>query len=268
MRKTCKQCGYLKEYNEFEKSESCKDGYRQTCRDCRAKNRKIHKCVCLKCNKTFMSQRKNTKYCSRGCSGKARRATKTVQCSCCGKDKQIIPSLKERLKDFYCNQECRNKHLHKIMGGENNPNYKSIEYICDGCKKIIKVKPYQVKTQKNIFCCNDCYKKNIGKFYSGKDNPNWNSELSELDRKDTRRYPEYYRWREKVYERDGYTCSKCKDNTSGNLIAHHIYNYSEHKSLRTEINNGITLCVSCHLEYHNLYGYKGNNAKQLKEFFD
>lgn len=154
------------------------------------------------------------------------------------------------------------------MKGEKNTNYERVEYICDGCGKNILVIPSIIKNQKHIFCSNDCYKKNIGKYYSGKNSSNWNHKLTQEEREETRRYPDYYNWRNDVYSRDNYTCQKCGSSKSGTLVAHHIYNYSEHKELRTKLSNGITLCVDCHREYHNIYGYKNNNETQLNYFLN
>lgn len=56
-------------------------------------------------------------------------------------------------------------------------------------------------------------------------------------------------WRKKVFERDQYTCQKCKIK-GGSLNAHHIKHFSKHPELRTDVSNGITLCVNCHREVH------------------
>lgn len=60
-------------------------------------------------------------------------------------------------------------------------------------------------------------------------------------------YP-YRKWRENVLERDGYKCVKC--GSTDNLEAHHIKPFAVYPELRLEINNGVTLCHSCHMELH------------------
>lgn len=66
---------------------------------------------------------------------------------------------------------------------------------------------------------------------------------------DFRRTPEYHRWRKEVYERDNYTCQNCKQK-GGKLNAHHIKPFSKYKNLRTQVDNGITLCEKCHKLLH------------------
>lgn len=96
--------------------------------------------------------------------------------------------------------------------------------------------------------------------------PNWNKNLTDEERQKLRKSIEYTRFRRKVFKRDKHTCQKCGDNQGGNLNAHHIRNHSTHKELRYDVNNGITLCKKCHIEFHKKYGYKNNNENQIKEF--
>ena len=74
--------------------------------------------------------------------------------------------------------------------------------------------------------------------------------------------PEYFRWRAKVLERDRWTCRHC-GRPHIYLRAHHIFNWSSYKKLRYKVSNGITLCDPCHTEFHKIYGYTGNNNRQL-----
>jgi len=72
-------------------------------------------------------------------------------------------------------------------------------------------------------------------------------------------------WRKAVFERDNFTCQKCKIK-GGKLVAHHILNFSKYLKLRYKINNGITLCFFCHKEFHKIYKNINNTRKQIKEF--
>lgn len=76
---------------------------------------------------------------------------------------------------------------------------------------------------------------------------------------------EYKLWRRSCFERDNFICQKCKQN-SRELVVHHINNFAEFKDLRLAIDNGITLCKSCHKLFHKKYWNRHNNINQLKEF--
>lgn len=57
---------------------------------------------------------------------------------------------------------------------------------------------------------------------------------------------EYKLWRRAVFERDDYTCVWCKIK-GGNLHVDHIKPFAYFPELRFAIDNGRTLCKSCHL---------------------
>lgn len=102
--------------------------------------------------------------------------------------------------------------------------------------------------------------------FSGKLNPNWNPNLTDKDRLDKRNYPEYKEWVQKVFKRDNYTCQACGDNTGRNLIAHHLESYNSNPELRITLSNGVTLCKTCHKDFHHEYGYGNNTEKQFTKY--
>ena len=56
---------------------------------------------------------------------------------------------------------------------------------------------------------------------------------------------EYRLWRQRVYERDDYTCQFCHVR-GGKLNADHIKPFSDYPELRFDLENGRTLCEDCH----------------------
>lgn len=70
--------------------------------------------------------------------------------------------------------------------------------------------------------------------------------------KGSRSTSEYRRWVMAVKERDGYECCECGGRE--NLHVHHIRPFSKYLSLRTDVNNGLTLCRACHEASHRAGG--------------
>lgn len=56
---------------------------------------------------------------------------------------------------------------------------------------------------------------------------------------------EYRLWRENVFKRDNWTCQICKKR-GVRLNADHIKPFSKYPEFRFDLNNGRTLCISCH----------------------
>ena len=98
---------------------------------------------------------------------------------------------------------------------------------------------------------------------NGSNNPNYNPNLTDEERLIGRNLPGYSGWRNSVYTRDDYTCQVCY--VKGNSInAHHLQGYNKHIDLRTDKNNGVTMCSEHHNDFHNIYG-RGNNTKEQYE---
>jgi hypothetical protein len=95
-------------------------------------------------------------------------------------------------------------------------------------------------------------------FKRGAEHWNWKNGSS-TERQRLINQTEYKEWRTAVFERDNYTCQNCGAR-SGNgkeviLNADHIKEWSNYPELRYDVNNGRTLCESCHRETPN-FGLK------------
>jgi len=99
----------------------------------------------------------------------------------------------------------------------------------------------------------------------GENHYKYNPNLTDEERQDKRAYPEYAQWVRSVYERDNYTCKKC-GKRGGELHAHHIYSYAKFKEKRTELANGVTLCVDDHKAFHQLYGLHDFTPENFYKF--
>ena len=72
---------------------------------------------------------------------------------------------------------------------------------------------------------------------------------------------EYILWRIAVFTRDDYTCQMCHER-GGKLEADHIKPWSLYPELRYAIDNGRTLCKSCHRNTET-WGY----TKQIRRMY-
>ena len=130
------------------------------------------------------------------------------------------------------------------IGGENHHNWKGggLVKTCQICAKEFTVCGKRKDTAK--FCSRAC--KNIAQ-------DRGISSENEKIRKST----EYCSWRTAVFVRDDYTCQICGIR-GGTLHADHIKPFSTHHELRFDIDNGRTLCASCH-KNTDTYGGKMKN---------
>jgi hypothetical protein len=104
-------------------------------------------------------------------------------------------------------------------------------------------------------------------FYGDK-NPNWRDGSTE-EIALARASQEYTDWRSAVFKKDNYTCCTCKlksPSDGSGFSAHHLYNFSTHKELRYDIDNGVTLCRQCHIDFHAKFGNQNNTPEQFEEF--
>ena len=93
----------------------------------------------------------------------------------------------------------------------------------------------------------------------GKLHWNWKGGATSKNEK-LRRTRQYKLWRIAVFERDNYTCIWCGVR-GGRLNADHIKPFSQYPELRFAIDNGRTLCLSCHRKTKTY----GGNSRCIKK---
>jgi hypothetical protein len=131
-------------------------------------------------------------------------------------------------------------------------------FRCLICNKSFWRKPYAIANGDIKFCSRKCYfKHQKGKpkpirnrrSYRGSANPNWKGGIAGGNRA-VRRSNEFVAWRSSVFERDNWTCQKCRRRSKKNrylrIEAHHVKPFATFPELRFVIDNGLTLCKRCH----------------------
>lgn len=190
--------------------------------------------ICKTCNRTYNVQyyRRNlSKFCSKKC-----------------------------MNDRIISEETRLKMSKAKI--ENPTNYWAGKQRSDETKdKLRKANIGKIQSKETI-------RKRTEKI-TGHLSPNWKGGIAKIDKK-VRRIKEYLLWRDSVFKRDNFTCQKC--DFKGYVTAHHIKAFSQilkEYNIKTQdearrceelwdINNGITLCETCHEKTDN---YKGRRSK-------
>jgi hypothetical protein len=159
----------------------------------------------------------------------------------------------EDVRKYFSESGC------KLLEDEYKDNRTPMWYLC-ACGNESKISYSNFQKGRRCYHCALVHR-------SGENASNYNPNLTEEERQKGRKYSEYYAWRSKVYERDNFTC-KCCNKKGGYLIAHHLDGYHWSKEKRTDVDNGVTLCKTCHDDFHSIYGRKNNTRKQFDEFYE
>lgn len=140
-------------------------------------------------------------------------------------------------------------------------NNSKLRYIAKcGHEHITQFQPFKRSKYK---VCKECRIK----LNSGENTYNWKGGVYDSEKETFRKTYEFKKWRSDVYKRDNYTC-QCCGAKRGKLNAHHLDGYNWYTEGRTDINNGITLCEDCHMNFHNTYGYGNNTKEQFEEYMN
>lgn len=166
----------------------------------------------------------------------------------------------------YCGRGCKNQFQRgkpsKTLGKPNRLKGSLIKtrrtLVCVQCKTSFITYPY--REDKARFCKNTCFfewrrgrelsskgrrlsPEHRAKL-SGKNANNWQGGVTPENER-LRKTIDYALWRTAVFLRDDYTCQMCHTR-GGSLHADHIKPFAFFPELRLAIDNGRTLCESCH----------------------
>lgn len=190
------------------------------------------------------------------------------------------------------------KEVDVVINYNNYKHYQNLGYPIDIVvnkqgkriikRSVIKVKVSDLSKTSNVkveICCNLCglnkfvpyYRycehNHEGKTYcihcagkvfrSGENSHQWNPTLTQEERENGRRYPEYSQFVRRILARDKNVCYCCGKNNSNSEV-HHLNGYNWCVEGRLDDSNAVTLCRNCHSNFHSIYG-KGNNTKEQFE---
>ena len=208
-----------------------------------------------------------------------------VRCHC-GKEfetkKRNIVGYGSKAKPLHSCRECAHKRRGKLlrktddMIGKKFGRWSILEAMdsdhhgimlykcrCDcGTERVVHGN--QIRLGKSLSC--GCVSLEKSRARIGPKHPNWNPNYGEAERKRIdRNSTRWWTLRKQVWERDNYTCLKCQ-NRGGKLTAHHCDGWSWCIEGRFASDNVITLCVTCHDEYHRIYGIKKVIREDFRDF--
>jgi hypothetical protein len=118
-----------------------------------------------------------------------------------------------------------------------------VKAICD-CGSEGEYFINTVKSRENQSC--GCMAVEKSKARVGELSPTWKPSLTDEER--LKRRSGIGSWARAVKIRDNFTCQVCGSNV--NLVAHHLNCYKDNKDKRVEIENGVTMCRDCHIDFH------------------
>lgn len=221
--KECSRCKAVQIIDNFPKETRRKGGRGAACNQCVRQSRLTKQCSCgaLMC-----------KYRSKQC-GACYRANRSgdknpkwkggiPRCIDCARTLSRYDSI--RCQPCYRKSDARKK--------ENNCNWKGGKPNCVDCGKQLSTR----KVQRCYVCA--------GKQRSGPNSGVWKGGITVKTRGE-RHSGKVTAWRKVVLERDGHQCRLC--GSPEHLQVHHIKEWKYYEHLRTDPNNGITLCADCHL---------------------
>ena len=182
-------------------------------------------------------------------------------CVICGKP-YYVRGEKRRLNSKCCSSKCQGEYRRQHPDIFKNPCPPKPENIkvCATCGKVVKIRGIKRQQHGNFFCSMECMGIWQSKNRRGENHPNYTGYTDSVGL--LRHTEEYNLWRKQVYERDFWTCKDCGKKVKS-IIAHHIKCFRDYPELRFVVENGVTLCRSCHKIRHDEIGYNTRFKEQV-----
>lgn len=250
--KSCRYCGALftvkasQADKRFNCSQDCMAAeYRNRMRGSDNPNyRNAGQKVCRQCGEHFESYAKTAKYCSVACRGLSQRKASKVDAS------HLEPWQRGLACRLVLCKACMARFVYpvsriycQVCWQERSANAREVR-SCVICQA-----PFPVyKTVVKHTCSPECSLEYRSVRQRGELSHRWRGGKTD-ERTLQRTSADYARWRSSVFERDAYTCFLCKER-GGKLAAHHIKPVRLRPELIFAVENGITLCWSCHRGIH------------------
>lgn len=217
---------------------------------------------------------------------KSGKTTIEKKCNCCNKLFTPLLAQVKRGRGKYCSVKCRHdsrigttlkeetiekmRESHKGCIPWNTGKHLSEEHrkkISNGGigkKRSMETRLKMSKIFKGRIC-SLLTRKKISDSKRGEKSRWWKGGISSINQ-EIRNSFEYKVWRKSIFIRDDFTCQKCF--IKGNkLRGHHIESFHNNPELRTNLENGVTLCKNCHDNFHHIFG-KINTRKQFNDFIN
>lgn len=204
-------------------------------------------------------------------SGKRKNARVVWLCKCdCGNEHETISSslISGATQSCGCNKSAdlvgrRYRLLTVVKELDKRSSNRNKMWLCKcDCGNYTEVKTGNLSNGDVESC--GCLKH----YYTGERNHMYRKDKTDLERLNDRyvigKYTMDY-FRNSVFERDDYICQLC-GRRGEQLNAHHLDGWNWHKEGRFDIDNGVTLCVGCHDEFHDTYGRGDNTKEQFEEY--
>lgn len=156
-------------------------------------------------------------------------------CTHCGTVDRRKKYQLDKHDENFCSPECYHEYV-----SENNEGRMITCHVC-GEKEYKQPSHLEYSSSGKYFCSRQCK----GQHYSGENNPMW----KDKDYSDFTKTPAGRAWRQAVIERDAGICQDCGSEPQ-TPHTHHIKPKSEFPELKTDVDNGVTLCEDCHVNRH------------------